>query len=177
MAMTHHRIALAIGLLVASAAASPARAQTVLLRSVASNGFTSAEAGGKRLVGTVGQPAVGTTQSSTGIVHSGYWQRQGGLVTADEPAPDLPTAFAVHQNYPNPFNPTTTVTYDLPEPSEMALSVFDVLGRRVRLLASGAHPAGTHQVRFDASGLPSGIYFYTLKAGRYTETRRMVLLR
>jgi hypothetical protein len=91
--------------------------------------------------------------------------------------PSMPDRFSLAQNYPNPFNPTTTVTYDLPAPSEIALSVFDVLGRKVRLLASGAHPAGTHQVRFDASGLPSGIYFCTLRAGRYTETRRMVLLR
>jgi hypothetical protein len=162
---------------VAWAAATPAAAQTVLLRNVVSNGSTSAVSGGMRLVGTVGQPALGISYSPTGIVRSGYWQQPGGLVTADEPAPDLPIAFALHQNYPNPFNPTTTVTYDLPAPSEIALSVFDVLGRKVRLLASGTHPAGTHQVRFDAAGLPSGIYFYTLKAGRYTETRRMVLLR
>jgi uncharacterized membrane protein len=89
----------------------------------------------------------------------------------------VPNEFRLQQNYPNPFNPTTTVSYALPGPAEVMLTVYDVLGRQARVLALGPKPAGVHEVVFDATGLPSGIYFYRLQAGDYVETRRMVLVK
>jgi hypothetical protein len=89
----------------------------------------------------------------------------------------LPYAVALVEAYPNPFNPTTTITYSLPQAAEATLSVFDLLGRQVRVLASGSQPAGTYEVTFDATELPSGVYFYRLEAGDYVETKSLVLLR
>jgi photosystem II stability/assembly factor-like uncharacterized protein len=89
----------------------------------------------------------------------------------------LPTEYRLYGNYPNPFNPTTTISYSLPQPAEATLTVFDLLGRQIRVLASGTQPAGTHEVTFDAAGLPSGVYFYRLEAGDYVETKRMVVVK
>jgi hypothetical protein len=90
---------------------------------------------------------------------------------------EVPTAVALNQNYPNPFNPATMVSYALPATADIALTVFDVTGRQIRVLASGRQPAGTYEVTFDASRLPSGIYFYRLEAGSFTETKSMMVLR
>jgi hypothetical protein len=81
------------------------------------------------------------------------------------------------QNFPNPFNPTTVVSYQLPAVSEVRLCVYDLLGREVRVLVNERKPAGDHTVRFDGSGLASGVYLYRLTAGSFVETREMVLLR
>jgi hypothetical protein len=89
----------------------------------------------------------------------------------------LPTSYALHQNYPNPFNPSTTLRYDLPESSEVSLVVFDVTGRRVALLVSAVQPAGSHQVLFNAAGLPSGLYFYELKTKEYSKVHKMMLIK
>jgi S-formylglutathione hydrolase FrmB len=90
----------------------------------------------------------------------------------------VPRTFALHQNYPNPFNPDrvgTTIRYDLPEAASVRLTVFDALGRRIRVLGTGYQVRGTHSIRFDAAGLPSGIYFYRLEAGPHIATRSLVL--
>lgn len=89
----------------------------------------------------------------------------------------LPEMYDLAQNYPNPFNPSTTISYELPRLSEVTLTVYDVLGRKVTVLASGTQPAGTYEVTFDATELPSGIYFYRLAAGDYVETKRMVVVK
>jgi hypothetical protein len=89
----------------------------------------------------------------------------------------LPEEFRLHSNYPNPFNPTTTISYALPQAADVTLTVYDVLGRQIRQLASGTKSTGTYEVTFDATGLPSGVYFYRLQAGDYVETKRMVIVR
>ncbi len=88
-----------------------------------------------------------------------------------------PVEFSLHQNYPNPFNPVTVIGYRLPVISDVKLEVFDMLGRRVSLLAAGIMDAGTHEVTFDASGLASGVYMYRLTAGEFVQTRQMVLVK
>lgn len=80
-------------------------------------------------------------------------------------------------NYPNPFNPSTTITYTLSRPSDVQLEVFDLLGKRVRLLDSGFKPSGDHEVTFDAAGLSSGFYFCTLTAGDFRQTKKMVVVK
>lgn len=99
-------------------------------------------------------------------------------ITEDEGAETLPSGFALHANYPNPFNPTTTIRYELPRPAQVSLRVFDALGREVAQLEEGLRRAGTHTVRFEAEGLPSGLYFYRLRAGdHFRATRSMMLLK
>ncbi len=90
---------------------------------------------------------------------------------------NIPQQFSLHQNYPNPFNPRTTFSYSLPQSADVTITVYDVHGLSVRILASGNKPAGTFEVSFDATGLPSGIYFYRLEAKGYVETQQMVVLR
>ena len=93
-------------------------------------------------------------------------------------ADGLPTAYVLHQNYPNPFNPSTLIRYDLPEASAVRLNVYDVIGREIAVLvADERQPAGRHSVRFDASRLATGIYFYRLIAGTFTDIKKLVLVR
>lgn len=88
-----------------------------------------------------------------------------------------PAALTLHQNYPNPFNPTTTISYLLPAQSHVTLKVFDILGREVATLVNEHLEAGSYETTFDASGLASGIYFYRLGAGKFIESKKLVLLR
>lgn len=88
-----------------------------------------------------------------------------------------PVTFRLDQNYPNPFNPTTTIDYQLPVASHVALKVYDILGREVTTLVDSREAPGDHAVTFNASRLPSGVYFYTLKAGDYTATNKMLMIK
>jgi hypothetical protein len=88
-----------------------------------------------------------------------------------------PTEYALFQNYPNPFNPSTVIKYDIPENGNVELSVYDILGKKITTLVSEYKSAGSYSAVFDASGLTSGIYFYTLKTPGYTSTRKMLLVR
>ncbi len=89
----------------------------------------------------------------------------------------LPGAYALGQNYPNPFNPATTIGYTIAKEGNVHLAVYDVLGRLVATLADGVQAAGPHTVGFDGSRLSSGVYYYTLKAGEFTATRSLVLMK
>lgn len=89
----------------------------------------------------------------------------------------MPTAYLLFQNYPNPFNPSTTISYDLPEQSNVTLRVFDVLGREVKTLVEGEQQAGRYDVPFVAGNLSSGVYFYQLRANDFRETKRMIIVR
>ena len=83
--------------------------------------------------------------------------------------------FELRQNYPNPFNPATTINYKIPAMTHVTLQVFDVTGRHVATLVNGNRPAGSHVVEFDASSLPSGLYFYKLTAGNQHQVRKMMV--
>jgi hypothetical protein len=81
------------------------------------------------------------------------------------------------QNFPNPFNPATTITYQVPERSEVSLKVFDILGKDVITLVNETQSSGRFSVQFDAKRLSSGIYFYTLIAGNFRDTKRLTVLK
>jgi hypothetical protein len=86
-----------------------------------------------------------------------------------------PGTFELAQNYPNPFNPATVIAFSLAEPTLVRLEVFDLLGRRVAVLADEGMAAGTHRVTFDAGDLASCMYVYRLEAGDFVASRRMLL--
>lgn len=88
-----------------------------------------------------------------------------------------PDGYALYQNYPNPFNPATSIAFDLPTAVQVSLRVYDITGREVATPADDVYPAGHHELAFDGGSLPSGVYFYRLQAGSFTECRKMVLLK
>ncbi len=88
----------------------------------------------------------------------------------------MPRQFSLEHNFPNPFNPSTTITYELPKPSMVTLSVYDLLGREVYVLVNDKSDAGYHEVKFDGTVLSSGVYFYRIQAGSYVQTRELLLL-
>jgi hypothetical protein len=100
----------------------------------------------------------------------------GLAVAVNAPAPS-PVHFALAQNFPNPFNPATTVEFSLAQRSDVSLVVYSVLGREVATLARGLHEAGLYRVTFDASDLPSGVYFCRLIAGNASQIRKMTLMK
>jgi hypothetical protein len=93
------------------------------------------------------------------------WVNAARSTSVHQLAEVLPEGFRLDQNYPNPFNPSTTIKYELPKSSMVRLSVYDILGREVSVLLNDKGDAGVHEVKFDASGLSSGVYFYRLQAG------------
>ena len=105
-------------------------------------------------------------------------------VSGDENSSNLNT-FILEQNYPNPFNPSTKIKFTISsviasvakQSQLVTLKVFNVLGNEVATLVDEYKPAGTYEIKFDASGLPSGIYFYQLKAGTIVQTNKMVYLK
>jgi hypothetical protein len=118
----------------------------------------------------------GTTAGvGTGL---GVWKRPLSELTAvDSWATQLPNHFTLEQNYPNPFNPSTIITYQLPKNVVVTLKVYDVLGREVRTLVSGPQTGGIHSVTFNAGNMSSGVYFYRLQAGAYSQTKKLLLLK
>jgi hypothetical protein len=104
---------------------------------------------------------LGITGGPTGILASGT----------------LPAEFQLYQNYPNPFNPTTTIQYSLPQAVQVSLRVYDLLGSEVATLIDGEQRGGTHRVVWNGHDVPSGTYFYRLRAGSFVEAKRLVLVK
>ncbi len=101
----------------------------------------------------------------------------------EEPTPlELPKDFVLHQNYPNPFNPETTIRYELPEPTEVVMIIYNLRGQLVRELVNQQMEAGFHEIVWDARddtgrSMSSGVYLYRIQAGSFTEVRKLMLLR
>lgn len=87
-----------------------------------------------------------------------------------------PAAFVLLQNYPNPFNPSTIISFSLPRATVVELAVYDLAGRAVVTLVNGFKNAGGYELTFDARHLPSGVYVYSLRAGDFVQSRKMILL-
>ena len=100
----------------------------------------------------------------------------------EDPRSGIMSDYVLNQNYPNPFNPSTTLSFDLPRQETVQLAIFNSLGQKVRTLLNSSFSAGNHQVSWDSRNdlgelVPAGIYYYTLKAGNYQATRKMLLLK
>lgn len=94
-----------------------------------------------------------------------------------ETGDNLPGGFDLYPNYPNPFNPSTTIRFALPRRTSMTLVVFNALGQQIATLLEGNQAAGAHDLKFDGSRLASGMYFYRMQAGEFTQTRSLLLIR
>jgi CRISPR/Cas system endoribonuclease Cas6 (RAMP superfamily) len=99
------------------------------------------------------------------------------LTEVHRASPQIPLSFSLYQDYPNPFNPSTKIRYDLPSESHVTLLVYDLLGQEVARLVDARQSAGQHEILFSASHLSSGIYFYRIQAGTYSDIRKMMILK
>lgn len=104
-----------------------------------------------------------------------WWQHE--IVSVEKIDVDIPTNFELSQNYPNPFNPTTTVNFAIANESNVKIVVFDALGQQVAVLVNDFVPAGNYQLSWDASSFTSGIYFYSMQADNFVQTKKMILLK
>jgi hypothetical protein len=131
----------------------------------------------KTASGTVVDPLRNTITTSRSESYSFYAIVPSSVTSVEPVDGDVPMGFSLVQNYPNPFNPSTTVEFALPHAGFVTLKVYNVLGEEVGTLIAGNRAPGTFKATWDASGLPSGIYFYRLTAGEYVQTKKAVLMR
>lgn len=99
------------------------------------------------------------------------------LVGINQISSEVPVKFSLSQNYPNPFNPTTNIKFQMPKSGLAKLFIYDALGKEIQTLVNEQLTPGTYEVDFDASSLPSGIYYYKLESGTFMETKKMVLIK
>ncbi len=112
-----------------------------------------------------------------GWMYLDYLAVPTSILTSVEDNKEIPNTFSLSQNYPNPFNPSTVINYQLSAASYVTLKVYDILGREVSTLVNEEKPAGKYKIELNASHLASGIYFYTLRAGSFEMTKKMILLK
>ena len=166
--------------LIVGTAFTQSSANYTLKKYVFDQGGASSQSTNFTVADAVGQPApVGDAGSSNHTVSAGFFGG-GKLITsidiAEEGKVTIPEDFKLLQNYPNPFNPETTIQFIIKEPCRVTLNVYNVLGQKIAKLVNQLHQPGKYKVIFDASGLPSGIYFYQVRMGDFHEVRKMVLL-
>jgi len=131
-----------------------------------------------KLIAINSETGEGTLVGSTGIKGLlGLAFAYDGLVGVNDEITNQPTKFELSQNYPNPFNPTTVISYALPYAANVSLKVYNTLGQQVAVLENAFKQAGVYKVNFDASKLSSGVYIYTLRAGAFTASKKMILIR
>jgi len=92
-------------------------------------------------------------------------------------SPSQAIEYELSQNYPNPFNPSSTISYQIPELSFVTIKIYDVLGIEIMTLVSEEKSTGNYEVEFNAARLPSGVYFYTLTSGVFSDTKKLLLLK
>jgi len=115
--------------------------------------------------------------NSLGNPHIATIYSGGLIVSVDQTSACMPQSFELYQNYPNPFNPSTTIKFALPKASHVMLKVYDLLGQEVATLVNEPLGPGTYERTFSAEGLASGMYFYRLQTGGFTQTKKLLLLR
>lgn len=144
-------------------------------------------------IGTTNTDANGNFSLRTGlnieaiaVTATDYWGNTSNfarlnIVTDVEDEKQIPTEFTLEQNYPNPFNPSTKIKFSIPnvgsELAQTVLKVYDILGNEVATLVNEEKPAGIYEVKFDASGLSSGVYFYKLQTGTFSEVKKLLFIK
>jgi len=118
-----------------------------------------------------------TDDDSSSVQVGGVWYNEtpAGLEISDE-AP-IATRFELGQNYPNPFNPTTHIRFNIPETANTKLTVFNVMGEKVATLVNSVMQAGGHTVSWNASSMPTGVYFYQLESANFSQTKKLLLVK
>ena len=118
--------------------------------------------------------AVGDSNSTKGIV---FRTTTGGALFVNQTGTETPINYKLEQNYPNPFNPKTNIKFDIAKSEFVTLKVYNILGKEIETLVNDKLSSGSYEVKWDASQYPSGIYFYNLQAGNFSETKKMTLIK
>ncbi|MGB9697005.1 MAG: T9SS type A sorting domain-containing protein [Ignavibacteria bacterium] len=109
--------------------------------------------------------------------NSGFGVLNPGVVFNSIASTEVPASFALYQNYPNPFNPTTTIKYDVPEATFVTIKVYDITGKLVETLVNMELTPGKYEVMWNAGNYASGVYFYRIETSKFTEVKRMLLIK
>ena len=115
-----------------------------------------------------------------GTANNGIWKRPlSDFIGIRKISSEVPDKYSLYQNYPNPFNPTTNIKYQVTNNNKalVILKVFDVLGKEVATLVNEKQSPGTYEITFDGSSVSSGVYYYKLSADKFTDTKRMVIIK
>jgi hypothetical protein len=161
----------------------PARSLVIQMEQCGAPGVTGYSlahtnlSGNRRVWSQTSIPCPWTPYSGTGanVLNCGIILRYPVGTTGNNS--EIPNAYSLSQNYPNPFNPATTISFAIPKAGNVELRVYDVLGREASLLVNEFKAAGSYSVDFDASELSSGVYYYTIRSGDFTQTKKMVLIK
>jgi len=126
-----------------------------------------------------GQPTpVGQFNSEDFVLYSGLWNNGQTSTSIDEPPKAIiPDKFHLKQNYPNPFNPTTTIEYSLPKDAVVKILIYDLNGKLIERMVNESKNAGNHRSIWHAENIPTGVYFYQIKAGNYSDVKKCILMK
>ncbi len=153
-------------------------AQYKISNSVFSNGGSISGSTTNQIVSTIGEPIIGTSGNSLNQIQSGFWYSEDAITGVDKNDENsIPKEFELMQNYPNPFNPTTTIIFDLPKQSHVILKIYNILGQEVKTLVNDTKNPGSYHLNFNAASLASGVYIYRIRAGEFTSTKKMMLIK
>lgn len=152
---------------------------TIKAQSVITFAGGTLENAGMSLAFSAGEVVVGNFESPSFQLTGGFSSGFDLIFTSNEKIDmDVPDRFDLSQNYPNPFNPSTNIRYDLPKAADVKMEVFNTIGAKVAVLVNDRKSAGTYTIRFDASHLASGMYFYRFTAdGKVIATQKMLLIK
>lgn len=162
-----------------------ANAQFLILQSAFGNGCAVVSDSGYCIIGTVGQPVIGTTTGSSNNSYSGFWYQGNSIMTSvvKDLQNILPKEYRIEQNFPNPFNPSTIIRYALPFSSNVKIEIYNILGERIKELLNTQKNAGYYEENLNINGLASGVYLYVIYAksldgkNEFKEAKKMVLLK
>ena len=137
-------------------------------------GWTGTGAGSYTRSDSTGLDSIVTIPMPNALLETARWTTTVGI---NQIGSEIPVSYSLHQNYPNPFNPSTNIKFDIPEAGDVRITVYDALGKEVSVLFNQRLQPGSYETEFDASGFGSGVYFFRIEAGRFSETKRMLLIK
>ncbi len=153
--------------------------QFQISNSIISSGGNTISSTSYNFSSTVGESFVGKSVSAANQQQVGFWYvyQQQTITAVDNEGTTMPTVFKLEQNYPNPFNPSTTIKFAVPERSNVMLKVYNIMGEEVIILVNEEKDRGWYEVKFNATGLSSGIYLYSIQAGNYVSIKKTMFLK
>jgi hypothetical protein len=146
---------------------------------VLSNGGVAISNGKYKAAVTIGQSSIGNISNDLYESNIGFWYQYSITITdlKEKWMLEIPKQFELYQNFPNPFNPATKIRYSIAKEGLVTLKIYNVIGEEVVTLVKEERSAGVYEINFNAASLPSGVYFYQVKAGDFIQTKKMILLK